>query len=424
MAFRRIVTKILTIALSFLWLVMAALQLLVWNTTIRTFLFDDNPAFEISASLLNDLIWVPVALCLPIYLVFFILKGTRNFWLRLSGLAVGWLILLIALLHLGEYFGYLFYLIVPFSALLFHHIVFVRPVRIHIILFTVTLYGLIMHYQTQLFPRLMLLHPSQQSTFSIMTYNIMTYQPMENQLQSIEFIKEEKPDLLFLQEMDKSLRSLLKSRISKYYPYQLWADESMDYSGGVILSRFPIVSSTNIGIGTIYSKDQSNLNHAIINYNGQNIHLYNCHLFHGSHYFIDLVRKETNRKQRWKNFLNASLRHQGEAAKIASLVFGKNEPVILVGDFNNTPNSAIYHLFNDSLNNAFEKAGWGLGTTFGYKSIKAMIPPALDFLLFDFLRIDHIFCSHDFDIISARVYPVDGSDHRPMMAIVRLKSKK
>ena len=414
--------KCAVILLAGLWLLMCALELFVWRRDIRLFLFAENPAIEISVSLLNDLIWVPLGLTLPLYIIYMIFKGSRNYFLRLSSCLLGSGTLVLALMHLDGYFKYLLYLIIPFIALYFYHVIHTRPLRIHVIVYMLALCGLFIHYKIQLIPKLSFLQSSSVSTFTVLTYNIQTYQPIKNQIKCVKFVEKANADIVFIQEMDGNLRNVIRSRLSKYYPYQLWSDKSYDYTGGLILSRFPFITRSNIQLGTIFSRGQSNLNHATIQFHGQEIHLYNCHLFHGAHLFLDLVRQEKNRQVRWQKFLEASNRHQGEAMQIATRVQEQQAPVILVGDFNNTPNSYVYQLFSRTMQNAYACAGWGLGGTYGHKSVYSLVLPRLRFLIFDFLRIDHIFCSHDFKVLSAQVFQVEGSDHRPMLVQIRLNN--
>jgi endonuclease/exonuclease/phosphatase (EEP) superfamily protein YafD len=403
-----------------LWILVCASELIVWNLKLRNYLFTENPVIEISASLLNDLIWVLPALALPLYIIYLIFKGTGNKIARLSFCFSGLLVYILAFMDLGNYFRYLLYLLIPFVSLFVYHLLKIRPLRLHTVLFMGALCGLFLHYKIQLIPKLPFIQSPGDSTLSILTYNIKTYQPVKNQLKCVQFIKKSNADLVFVQEMDANLRKLIELHLSAYYPYQLWADKSFDYTGGLILSRVPFISSTNIQMGTTFSSGLSNLNHATIRFQDQEINLFNCHLFHGAHLFLDLVRQEKNRLTRWQKFLEASQRHRGEALQLAGQTSGCNTPIILVGDFNNTPNSHVYRLFSHSMHNAFEKAGWGLGTTYGYDSVLSIVPKKLHFLIFDFLRIDHIFCSSHFNILSAQVFSVDGSDHRPMLIKVRL----
>lgn len=80
-------------------------------------------------------------------------------------------------------------------------------------------------------------------------------------------------------------------------------------------------------------------------------------------------------------------------------------PMILAGDFNDTPISYAINELGDGLKNAsFEKAS-GFVTTYNNK-----FP----------LEIDYIMTSNNFDIISYNVPKAVISDHRPVIADVKL----
>lgn len=82
-------------------------------------------------------------------------------------------------------------------------------------------------------------------------------------------------------------------------------------------------------------------------------------------------------------------------------------PVILCGDFNDTPSSYTYQLFNEILTDGFKESGSGLGTTFRYFG--------------DILRIDYIFYSKDFSSIHYAVADKDWSDHKPVVTTLIIK---
>ena len=79
-------------------------------------------------------------------------------------------------------------------------------------------------------------------------------------------------------------------------------------------------------------------------------------------------------------------------------------PVILCGDFNDTPISYTYHHLKEGLIDNFMIAGNGIGTTFNGK-----IP---------LLRIDYIMTDPTFSVNNFNIIKEDYSDHYPVASIV------
>ena len=77
-------------------------------------------------------------------------------------------------------------------------------------------------------------------------------------------------------------------------------------------------------------------------------------------------------------------------------------PVIVCGDFNDTPQSNAYQVISEGLHDSFVDAGKGIGTTY------AGHLPAL--------RIDYLMCSPSFKVKSHKVLDWDYSDHYPVIA--------
>jgi endonuclease/exonuclease/phosphatase (EEP) superfamily protein YafD len=84
-------------------------------------------------------------------------------------------------------------------------------------------------------------------------------------------------------------------------------------------------------------------------------------------------------------------------------------PQIVLGDFNTPPESPIYRGEGSGWTNAFSVAGRGFGFTRMNGWIRA--------------RIDHILVDGSLDVIRAWVGPDVGSDHRPMIATIRLRRR-
>ena len=82
-------------------------------------------------------------------------------------------------------------------------------------------------------------------------------------------------------------------------------------------------------------------------------------------------------------------------------------PQIVVGDFNSPPESPIYRDAWSGWTNAFSVAGRG----FGYTRMNGWIRA----------RIDHILTDDSWKVVRAWIGPDVGSDHKPMLAEVRLR---
>ncbi len=233
-----------------------------------------------------------------------------------------------------------------------------------------------------------------------------------------DLLVREDAEIVFIQEINSSDRKLFQRRLGDRYPHQLWADRFENYNGGAILSKIPFKSADNIDIGTPFMPGHTNINHAVVSVLGQDVHLLNGHLYPAGHAFLQLLFGKRTLESSLANTRTAYQRRMAEAEKLHDIVSRIDAPLILAGDFNDTPNSPLYDRFSETLQNAHATAGWGLGTTYGHYSMNGSVSRHMRFMLFDFLRIDQVFASRHFRILEARVVPSSISDHRPQ--VVRL----
>ena len=82
-------------------------------------------------------------------------------------------------------------------------------------------------------------------------------------------------------------------------------------------------------------------------------------------------------------------------------------PVILAGDFNDTPSSYTYRTMKGDMTDGFRDSGSGYGGTFRY--------------LGGVLRIDYIFYDDAFEGIRYYMPPEDVSDHKAVVAELRFR---
>ncbi len=92
------------------------------------------------------------------------------------------------------------------------------------------------------------------------------------------------------------------------------------------------------------------------------------------------------------------------ASRMAAEVSG---PVIVAGDFNMPVDSGLYRQFWSNWQNAFSVAGLGYGQT--------------KFTRCFGIRIDHVLASQEWQVLSARVGPSLGGDHRPLIVDLQLR---
>ena len=85
-------------------------------------------------------------------------------------------------------------------------------------------------------------------------------------------------------------------------------------------------------------------------------------------------------------------------------------PLIIAGDFNDTPASYIYQQATDLLSDPYVEQGRGFGTTYHGPY------PAF--------RIDYILHSHDLEALSYKRIPSAISDHYPIVVTLRMDVDK
>jgi endonuclease/exonuclease/phosphatase (EEP) superfamily protein YafD len=93
----------------------------------------------------------------------------------------------------------------------------------------------------------------------------------------------------------------------------------------------------------------------------------------------------------------------------------QDRPVVVVGDFNYTPQSTVYARLSSRLVDGHRSAGWGFGHTFPVhgKAMGGLPVP------FSFMRLDMLFHSTELVTLHSRVGKRNGdSDHFPVITTV------
>ncbi|MAZ73025.1 MAG: endonuclease [Flavobacteriaceae bacterium] len=240
-----------------------------------------------------------------------------------------------------------------------------------------------------------------QNTLSVLSYNVRLFNLYEDQGNVAEasailseILKTEKPDILCLQEYYQ------KNTVDfSEYPYTYTHfGENNHKLGHAIYSKYKIINS-----GAFDFKDTFN-NALFVDVVVQNdtVRVYNMHLqSFGIKPSVEELQEEDQTRVR-RRLSSAFIKQERQAEKIISHKETMHYPTLYMGDFNNTPYSFVYQLLNEGMTDAFLERGNGLGTTF----------------TFDFfpMRIDYIFASSDFEVLTFERIDNTSSDHYPIKA--------
>ena len=170
-------------------------------------------------------------------------------------------------------------------------------------------------------------------------------------------------------------------------------------------SKYPIIKKGTVSISGENINNVCIFSDIILS--EDTVRVYNIHLasntFENSDYqFIEKpsVEGAENIFNRLKNsFINRTT----EVASIKKHMNQSPYPIIVCGDFNDTPLSYAYHQLSEGLEDAFVKTGFGFGRTYNGKL------PAL--------RIDYILMSPEFKINNYEMSKIELSDHYPIRVL-------
>lgn len=174
------------------------------------------------------------------------------------------------------------------------------------------------------------------------------------------------------------------------------------YFGVVTFSRYPIVERGELP----FASDANNFCiYSDLLVGNDTLRVYNAHLasirFQKEDYAALEDGPNSEDAKRLAGRLGVAFRKRAtQAEKIAQHIATSPHPVVLCGDFNDTPVSYAYEILSDGLEDAFTSGGRGLGSTYIGK-----LP---------IFRIDYVMHSNDLNVIAFKTHDVSYSDHRPV----------
>lgn len=267
-----------------------------------------------------------------------------------------------------------------------------------------------------------------EGTFKVMSYNVHMFNIFEgnkgatSQKNVMNFIKAQKPEILCMQEFyttgnpAQAAQAVNKATEIRYNSHiKLLGSGRNRYFGVATFTKYPIIkkgeivhpgsSSLTIFTDVIVQKDTFRI---------YNNHLESFRLRRMERSFIEEMTVAADRETEVRN-LSARLKkgfvsRSIQAQLVKDHIRKSPYPVIVIGDFNDTPVSYVYRKIRKGLNDSFVTSGYGAGFTY-----KGNYPPnRIDYILYD----DALQNSY-FEIIRVRY-----SDHYPIIGYFRKSVRK
>jgi endonuclease/exonuclease/phosphatase family metal-dependent hydrolase len=240
----------------------------------------------------------------------------------------------------------------------------------------------------------------------------------------MDYVHSEDPDIVCFQEFitlpnsNRDLNSLKKKLAPLSYSHVYYTDHQQGKIefGMATFSKFPIVQREKIVF-------ENSLNGSICTdfiKGTDTFRIYNCHLqsirlrkdyndlldslfFNYSEKQIDELKEISLRMRQ------AFIQRSEQVNILARHIRSSPYPVIVCGDFNDTPASYAYKKISNDLEDAFTEAGSGTGNTY-----RGNLP---------YVRIDYVFSNSPFKATRYQTKKFDWSDHYPVKVDFTLPGK-
>ena len=260
------------------------------------------------------------------------------------------------------------------------------------------------------------------SNFKIISYNVQGFSRQNNaafkpkiKKDILIFLRKEASDIICLQEYSGKISDLFRGKnFSHAYYHSYYTQKGSKNTGLIIVSKYKIINRN-------YLKFKGYRTFGIftdLTLKNDTLRLLNVHLASISMEQADLDLLTKPPSPAWEkqnvrhHFLDiyhklqkAFRLRERQLTLVLKTIKASPYPVVLCGDFNDTPSSNAYHRVASVLTDAFVTKGNGLCATYA-----GPLP---------FLRIDYLFTSPKLKVTSYKKYHLRFSDHFPIQVTIK-----
>jgi len=266
------------------------------------------------------------------------------------------------------------------------------------------------------------------NTIKVLSYNLRLFNYFEDKKTAnsekkiMELLKEQKPDIMCLQEYfvigDPSTKEeAFKSALGgKYYSQVKVFGRGKNKSYGIAtFSRYPIINK-----GEIFHPRSASLSiYADVVIRKDTFRIFNNYLQSfrlkkmERSFLVEMTSSDDNDtgkdfKSLYMRLKKGFVKRAVQAQAVEECIKASPYPVIVAGDFNDTPVSYSYRKLRKGLNDSFVNSGYGAGFTY-----TGNYPPnRIDYILYDNALINSYF----------EIIKVKYSDHYPIISYFRKKN--
>ncbi len=262
----------------------------------------------------------------------------------------------------------------------------------------------------------------------IMTYNVLGFHGMEGRELDrkdnpiVYYLTDSDADVICLQECtEKDLSKEMFALLEEKYPYHHFSNQGKGMTSLAVYTKYPIIkvdsipcdTCSNISVAYTISFPQG---YGVVVNNHFESNKFEPEKKKDFRRVIvgDLKKDSARAEGRYllSRFTEMAVKRSAQTKAVAGyLEINRDVPVILCGDFNDTPISHNHHVIARLLKDCFREKGFGFGWTYTHDGMR--------------VRIDNIMCSDHFEPYACKVMSdVKYSDHYPVVCWLGFKETR